>query len=425
MSARPHLNVTTTQRITLNLGLVAAINTLRADAAGLTRYLEEAAAANPALQLRHTEPLSGEWLPRWSAAFAQSQGADATAAAAPPSLIAHVMAYASARIASRNDRAIALVFAEALEPTGWLGRPLAAIATEARCSVTQARAVLALLQQIEPRGLFAQSLAECLALQAQEIGAMDATMTVILDHLDLLAQGALARLAHLAKVPEAEIARRLRLIRGLDPKPGAAFHQGAAPLREPDLIATKGGDGWQIALNHSALPSLSLAPGAAGKSRSAARGIIALVTARNDSLLRMAGAVLQYQKDALDHGLGALKPLRMADLAAQLGLHESTVSRLVAGTAVDTPRGTWWLRHLFSRDMGDGISAVALRERMAGLIADEDPAHPLSDEVLAAALSDRGMVVARRTVAKYRQVLRIPAAHARRATRRRKWVPLA
>jgi RNA polymerase sigma-54 factor len=419
MNTRSRLNVTTTQRLALNTGLVTALKTLRADALGLTRYLEEAAAANPALVLQPALPVPYEWLPRWTQAFAAPAPQDVLAAAAP-SLIAHVMNHITATLVTPQDHAIAVCFAEALEPSGWLGRPVGAIATEAGCSMAHALDVLARLQQIEPRGLFARSLAECLHLQAAEAGVADQPMIVMLDHLDVLAQGDFARLSRLAQVSTAEIMARLGIIRSFDPKPGAGFVQGAAPVREPDLVARKQDGGWHIGLNHSALPTLGLAGDAKAGARAQARAVIALVQARNQTLLRVGQEVLFRQWRALENGLGGVVPLRMADVAETLGFHESTVSRAVAGTAVDTPRGTWWLRDLFSRDMGDGQSAVALRSRLAALIAAENAASPLSDLALAQALSQDGAQVARRTVAKYRGLLRIGAAHQRRIRPARK-----
>ncbi len=400
----------------LNTGLVAAIQTLRADAMGLTRYLEEAATANPALVLQPAALQPHEWLPRWTIAFDGPAPQDVIAAASP-SLMAHVMAFITTAVAAPRDRIIALRFAEALEPSGWISRPVAAIAAEATCSLPDALRVLGVLQRIEPRGLFARTLAECLMLQAAEAGVADTAMVVMLDHLDLLAQSDFARLARLAQVPEADILARLRVIRSFDPKPGAAFVQGAAPVREPDLVARKQAGGWQIGLNRSSLPSLGLADDRTLGKRAEARALMALVTARNETLLRVGQHILLQQWRALEGGLGDVVPLRMADVAQALDVHESTISRVVAGTAVDTPRGTWWLRDLFSRDMGDGVSAVALRNRLMALVAAEDAARPLSDDALAQALSTGGAGIARRTVAKYRMLLRIPPAHARRLTK--------
>jgi RNA polymerase sigma-54 factor len=421
MTTRQRMTVTTTQRLALNMTLATSLRMLKADAAGLTRYLEEAAAENPSLVVTKPDRAPADWLPRWTAAFAPPSVE--TAASATPSLIAHVMADMDRRMTDGTQRAIAMRFMEALEPSGWLSRPLSAIAQEAGCSLAAAEVVLHVLQQGEPRGLFARSLAECLRLQADEVGALDSTMAVMLDHLDLLAAGDLGALARRAKVPEAEIKARLRIIRGFNPKPGAAFVQGAAPLREPDLIVRAVDGTWQVALNGSALPSVALSDDRKAAGLAAARGLIAMIAERNTTLLRVGQEVLWRQAAALKAGLGAVVPMRMADIAAATDLAESTISRVVAGTAVDTPHGTWWLRHLFSRDMGDGISSVALRDRLAALIAAEDAARPLSDDALAASLSADGVRVARRTVAKYRGLLRIPAAHARRVTPRGKAVP--
>ena len=140
-----------------------------------------------------------------------------------------------------------------------------------------------------------------------------------------------------------------------------------------------------------------------------------MVEARNATLLRVGREILQRQIPALDQGAGALVPMTMADIALALGLHESTVSRVVAGTSVDTARGTWWLRRVFSRGLGAGqVAGAALRDRLARLVEGEDRAAPLTDEALAGLLSRDGALVARRTVAKYRGMVRIAPVHRRR-----------
>jgi RNA polymerase sigma-54 factor len=414
------ITVTQTQRMSLTTSLAASISILRADAAGLTRYLEEQARDNPQLVLSQVDAAPGEWLPRWSQAFA-AEGPDVQmVAAAGPSLMAHVTDAVDRMMTTPFDRRIALILTEALEPSGWLGRPLAAVAAEAGCDLANVERVLQRLQRIEPVGLFARSLAECLRLQADDADIMDPTLSCMIDHLDLLATGDIARLARLCAVAESEVLQRLRIIRGLDPKPGAQFASGAAPVREPDLVAVNGANGWAVAVNRSALPDVALSNVVQkGALRSGARNIQRMVAARNATLLRVGTVILQRQVAALEQGQGALVPLTLADVAAEVGLHESTISRVIAGAAVDTPRGTWWLRSLFSGDRGSGLSAAALRARIAQMIADEDAAHPLSDEALVAALSDHGAQIARRTIAKYRTMLNIPPAHRRRKTPRK------
>lgn len=421
---RPRLTVTQTQRLQLTPGLQTAIHLLRADAAGLTRYLEEQAEVNPHLRLDPPPaPTPGDWLPRWTGVIGAQAATGSTAldlAEAPSaSLMAHVGAAIDRMGLPAREARIANALADALEPSGWLGRPLAQIAREVRAPEPEVAAVLARLQRIEPAGLFARTLAECLALQLAEAGLLDDTMQVILDRLDLLASGDLDRLARLARRTPADIAARFRTIRSLDPKPGAQFAPlAAAALREPDLLVRRSdAGGWEVSLNRSCLPTVSVLRDAAGSpaALSTARGLAKLVEMRHDTLLRLGREVLMRQRAALDHGPGALVAMTMAEVARALDLHESTVSRVVAGASVDTPRGTWWLRRLFSAQVGHGTpSGAAVQARLAQLVAAEPKSAPLSDDALAQALAAGGATVARRTVAKYRAALGIPPAHRRR-----------
>jgi len=425
MAPRSRITVTQTQRLQLNTSLQAAIQMLRADAAGLTRYLEEQADQNPHLRLDPAAaPAPGEWLPRWSGVIGGVDAGDKAAQTEGPaaSLMAHVTSEIRRLVTSPRDRAIALGLAEALEPSGWLGRDLSAIAAEVGASLAEVEAVLTQVQRIDPAGLFARNLAECLALQLTDAGAMDGTMAVILSHLGLLGSGGMGRLARLAHTTEADITKRFRVIRGLDPKPGTRFAGFAAPpVREPDLLARReDGGAWTFSLNRSSLPSLRIVDEGARDPAglAAARAVARMVVTRNQTLLRVGREVLTRQRAALDQGPQALMPMTMAEVAETLGLHESTISRVVAGVSVDTPRGTWWLRRLFSGRLGvEGgpqFAGAAVQARLERLVAAEAANAPLSDAALAAALAEGGPEIARRTVAKYRAVLNIPPAHRRR-----------
>lgn len=455
MARHQSISLSQRQRLQLNSGLQTAIALLRMDAGGLTRFLEEQAERNGFLAVTAPPVDPAAWTPRWTSAF-HNQPSDLPNHAQPdysrpeharpnqahpdlarpdlarpdtaqpgPSLMAHVLSQIETITRSERERSIALVLAEAIEPSGWMGNPLADVAAQARCSTADAEAVLMRLQRMEPTGLFARSLAECLTLQAAEAGHLDAVMTGMLANLDLLAEGRTARLADICGVPEADILSRLRVIRSFDPKPGAQFEPGTVDTREPDLTVTRGGQGWLVALNRSALPALSVhRPGTrpeAPEERAAlaqALGLCRMVHQRNATLLRVAREVITRQQAVLDGGLGALQPLGMAEVAEAVGLHESTVSRAVAGVALATPRGTWALRSLFGPRVGD-TSAAAIRAEIARLVAGEDVAAPLTDQALTHALAAAGRAVARRTVAKYRVQLRIPTAGQRRHSRRR------
>ncbi len=415
MKSTNRIAVQQAQRLSLNTGLAASIRILRADAAGLSRYLEEQAAENPQLVLG--QQITGEWLPRWRDAMSRHTGGGEMpdTAAAGPSLVAHVMERIAALRLSARDLIIAEALVEALEPTGWLGKPLPAVAARAGRPVAEVEALLRRLQRhMEPTGLFARSLVECLGLQAEESGALDSAMTGVLGRLDLVAKGDYARIGQELGIGEPQIRALVMTIRSFDPKPGAGFQAHAAPVREPDLMAQKGEAGWEISLNRSALPSLSLAE-VRGKGRAEAKALIRLVEGRNTTLLTVGREILMRQAAALEAGVGALEPMTMAEIAEAVGLHQSTISRVVAGASVDTPKGTWWLRGLFTQSVTDnGPSAAALRETLARMVAAEDPARPLSDAVLAAALSAAGGPVARRTVAKYRGLLGLPPANRRK-----------
>jgi RNA polymerase sigma-54 factor len=385
MKSRNRISVEQTQRMALTTGLATSIRILRADAAGLSRYLEEQAAENPQIIL--TRPQVQEWLPRWKSAFG-ADGERPEQAAAGPSLVAHVLAMIDGLRLEPADQKIAWALAEALEPSGWLGRTVSTIAAQLSVSAAAVEAVLRRLQtEGEPTGLFARNLAECLRLQAEEDGALDPVMIAVLERLDLLAKGDIDRLAREAGVSVAAVQACLGRLRSYDPKPGAGFETFAAPVREPDLIAEKGPSGWVVSLNRSALPAVTVAEGRA-KGRAEARALVRMVEGRNATLLSLGQEVLTRQAAALEAGFGALVPMTMAEVAEALAVHESTVSRVVAGTAVDTPRGTWWLRALFTKPLREGgPTAGVLRDRLA------------------------------RLVAKYRAMLNLPPAHRRRRRR--------
>lgn len=429
MTQRPRIVIAQQQRLALNTGLTAAIRLLRSDAAGLTRYLEEQAATNPHIRLVGPSAAAlGDWLPRWSGVLTygtRSQPAQMETASADPSLIAHVTAAVRAMGLPPASQRIALALIEELEPSGWLGRSVAAIAGDLATPEPEVLAVLRRLQTIEPTGLFARSLGECLALQAADMGALDYAMTVLLQNLDLLAAGDIPRLTRLCGCDEAEIARRFRSIRTMNPKPGASFAQvNPASTREPDLVARplKGGR-WQVALNHSALPSVEITPNAEGDAAAlqAARALQHMVKARNATLLRVGREIVTRQSAALLQGPAALAPMGMADLAEALGLHVSTISRVVSGATLDGPTGVLWLRRMFSgaRRGKDNAAppqaAAALRHRLGRIIAAENRASPLSDAALVARLAEEsGITLARRTIAQYREAEGIPPAYRRR-----------
>ncbi len=421
--ARPHLSQS--QRLRLTQGLTAATRILKFDASGLTRYLEEQAAENPHLRLEVASLSAGDWLPRWTGVFGgRAEGAEIeTLSAVAPSLMAHVGEEIRRLVPAGRPRDLAFALAAALEPTGWLGRPLHAVAAEEGAAEAELEAVLARLRGIDPVGLFARSLAECLELQARDAGLLDATMAALLANLPLVAAGDVARLARLSGSGEEAVRAQIRRLRGLNPKPGAVFDPTPPLPREPDLIARPVGEDWVLELNRAALPEVRVAAPPRGQATAAARRQVAearavkrMVAARGETLLRIGAEITKRQSSALRNGPAALLPMTMDEVAGALGLHPTTVGRAVTGVSVETPRGPVWMRRLFTAAVGEGeVAAGAIRARLSALIAAEDPRRPLSDAALARALAEAGQgEPARRTVAKYRGMLGLPPAHLRR-----------
>ncbi len=227
MPTKQRIEVTTTQRLHLSMALQSSLRLLKADAAGLTRYLEEQATENPALQVG--PPPTGDWLPRWDSMFRSADPPPDRAESAPPSLIAHVSDWISRQRLSPNDTRIALALTESLEPSGWLGQSLPRIAADVALPLPQVETVLARLQQIEPAGLFARSLAECLRLQALSDPPVNPVLLGVIDNLDLVATNDTARLARKLDTTEPAIVQAIRTLRSMNPKPGAQFDHLVRP----------------------------------------------------------------------------------------------------------------------------------------------------------------------------------------------------
>lgn len=399
------LRVAPQRRLALTPQVRRALDLLRMDAAALARLLEDEAAANPWLVLT------------WPRAV----GGDMPDVPAPgPGLQAHVQGWIVAQFPPGQDRDLALELAGALEPTGWLGDPPEHIAARLGLPVGRVQEVLTTVQRIEPAGLFARDLADCLRLQAQAAGWLDAAMRALLARLDLLAQSGAEAVARAAGLPRDTVAVAVARLRGFDPKPGLAFDAGhPAPSRTPvaDVLAERRADGtWRAVLNPAALPHAALRAGA-GLDDAAARAaadLVALLDRRNRTLINIVDAVLAVQGTALERGACAMRPLTRAAIGEATGLAASTVGRALHGVRMATPQGMVEMAVFFPAALGPVGSAAQAQAALRALIAAENRAAPLSDTRLATALVAQGIEVSRRTVAKYRDRLGLPAAHLRK-----------
>lgn len=337
-------------------------------------------------------------------------------------LIAHVEAQLPLLVRDSKDRRIAQIFLLYLEPSGWLAGTVSEIATEAGCSLQRAEAVLRQLQSAEPTGLFARSLAECLALQAEEQGLLTPPFAELLRNLPLLAAGETEALAAACGCDRTEVLTMARCLRQLNPKPGAAFDQGTPTMgRAADLILRRDGDGWLLELNAQTVPVLRLETGAEAppNAMTEARGLIQAIERRHATVLTVATEIVARQ-DGFLRGKSPLAALTINDLASATGLHRSTVSRVTAALSLSLPSRTLGLRTLLSasapaaRQQEEPLSVQAVLERMRALVQAEDRTNPLTDDALAKLLLPEGAALARRTVAKYRAIAGIPARSARR-----------
>jgi len=437
MLGLPALEIKPARALAMTQDLRAAIGLLRCTNAELSGELERLAGDNPFVQIvpSPVQQIASIWQDtRTVPAVARppvlpppprglGQISVEQAAAGAPGLHDHVCRQIGMMFRDEDQRRLALCFAEALEPTGWLGLPIASIAGGCGVPLQDAEAVLARLQQVEPAGLFARSLAECLSLQAVDQGLMTPAFAIVLQNLPMLAKGDLAGLATLCALSEADVHDILLAIRRLNPKPGASFDPAPPQAVEPDMILRRCPSGWVIELNRSTLPGLVVqdpaGPEASAESRRAAEWLHSAVDRRNATTLKVGQEVVRLQLAYLEGGPVDLVPMSFGSVAASVGVHETTISRVTAGLLVSAPGRGFLLRDLFSnalpRTGGGGISAASVRHQIAALIAAERPEAPLSDAAIAAHFQAQGVTLARRTVVKYREMLKLPAAARRRA----------
>ena len=330
-------------------------------------------------------------------------------------------------------KAAALIIEE-LEDDGYLRVSLDDISAETGLAVSVVEAGLALVQSCEPVGIGARSLPECFALQLKDLGLLDDEAQAILNHLSAFARGGISAVATAADVNEKRVAAVIERVRGLNPNPGAAFDNRTVAVVTPDVAVTRNNmGGWQVELLRETLPTVSLNANyatevsAAGDAASdyvqkhtrRANWLIRSLQQRASTLLRVATEIVRVQEDFFSHGPSGLKPLTLKAVAEPLGIHESTASRITRGKYLTCERGTLELRYFFSGALSslDGSvarSALSVQERIREMIAAEETAKPLSDLRIATVLGDEGVDIARRTVTKYREAMRIPSSFDRK-----------
>jgi RNA polymerase sigma-54 factor len=293
------------------------------------------------------------------------------------------------------------------------------------------------VQSLDPPGVAARDLTECLRLQLRHLGLENSpTDVMVRDHMKQLQSHQYAEIGRQMQLTPDEVSHHLEIIKRLDPKPGLKYSPDRSTYIIPDVFVVKEGDDFKIILNDDGLPKLRISPTyrrmldvkevgseetrnyVKEKLRSAL-WLLKSVDQRQRTIYKVAESIVRHQRGFLDHGIEHLRPLVLRDVATDIGMHESTVSRVVANKYMHTPRGVYELRFFFhsgiTSSMGEAISSVTIKDKIRKMIEGEDQAHPLSDSRIAELLGSDGLPLARRTVAKYREELRIPPSNLRKS----------
>ncbi len=359
--------------------------------------------------------------------------------AAPETLQQHLLWQLNMASFNSRQHLIATVLIDSLNADGYLTEGLeavlAALPADLRASIEEVDAVRRQLQGFDPAGVGSLDLRDCLRVQLQQFDPAtpqrELALRMVDGELELLARNDIARLARRLHASEDDVAAAAVLIRSLDPRPGAALDATPVEYVAPDVYALRDGSRWRVSLNLDAQPRLGLnqhycglIARARGEDASWMRGqlqearwLIKSLESRAETLLKVAEAIVRRQSAFLDYGPEAMHPLVLREVAEEVGMHESTISRVTTRKYLHTPRGTFELKYFFSSGVstedGGSASATAIQAMLRKLIDAEDARKPLSDQALAEELQRKGIQVARRTVAKYREGLRIPSSSER------------
>jgi len=325
-----------------------------------------------------------------------------------------------------------------LDEDGYLRAEVSEIATRCETTVEEVEKVLAFVQAFDPPGVAARSIQECLLIQLRADPNPDpVSVEIVQDHFDELSRRRYPDIARALKLPLDRVMESVEEIMSLEPKPGRRFGGGDSRYIVPDVVVHKMGSEYVVVLNEDGIPRLrvnslyrSLLRNNGDEARAyveqklrSAVWLIKSVDQRQRTLRKVTQSIVKFQRDFLDKGLPYLRPLSLRDVGEDIGMHESTISRVTTNKYVETPQGLFELKFFFHSGIasGDGemVSSVSVKKMIQDLLANEDPAKPLSDQEVAQILKGRGLTIARRTVAKYREELGILPSHQRRLAPKR------
>jgi RNA polymerase sigma-54 factor len=337
-----------------------------------------------------------------------------------------------------RELAIARAIADAISEDGYLTESIEEIAKtllpEIHAEPGEVEKVLSFVQTLDPPGVGARSVGECIELQLRQLDPETPGLTLAIqiarNHLELVADRELSLLRRELRATDEELAEALALVRACHPRPGATVSSGASEYVVPDVFVRRTDHGWAVEINAATLPRVRLNQGYAsliGRNAShasmraqlqEARWLLKSLEIRNETLMKVARSIVERQQDFLERGDEFMRPMILKDIAEAVAMHESTISRVTSGKYMHTPRGVFELRYFFSSQVegadGSGTSSTAIRAKIRKLVKEENGDMPLSDGRIAELLSGEGIPVARRTVAKYREAMGIAPSNERR-----------
>ncbi|GGX87967.1 RNA polymerase factor sigma-54 [Massilia dura] len=356
------------------------------------------------------------------------------------SLREHLMEQMRVTVLEPRDRGLVELIIDALDDNGYLEEGLeeihARLPEELEIEADELRTALKLLQSFDPAGIGARNASECLALQIRRMSGVPLVtrrmaLCIVEKHLQWFAQRDFNKLKKALDCDDEDLREAQAVIRQCNPHPGAAFAADVSDYVVPDVVVKRGRNGWIVTLNNDVMPRLrvnalyaSLLKQGKGETQmnaqlQEAKWLIKNMRQRFDTILRVAQAIVERQKNFFSHGAVAMRPLVLREIADTLGLHESTISRVTTQKYMLTPHGMFELKYFFgshvATEAGGEASSTAIRALIVQFTGAEDPKNPLSDSKIADMLGEQGMVIARRTVAKYREALKIPPVSLRKS----------
>lgn len=442
----------TTHNLNLTPQLRQAIALLQLSNLELKSFLEQTTLDNPLLQIDEAESGSSTLLAAqeysernyWDNVRKKSRNFDDdldgymnNIEAKPVTLHEHIFNQIPLNFKSEKEKIIAYKLVESLDPTGYFLAELEPLAEQLSTDIHTITAVLAVLQTFEPAGVFARTLKECLLLQLRELENLPEQTSLVIEQLELLADNKIEKLQKICNINRDQLIKITRRIKELNPKPGLVFENPYNFSIIPDVILEhdEQANQWALHINDRSMPKVVLDTTYTNRLNNPiiqvdekkylkdhyqnATSLIKALEQRSKTILKVATIVFEHQKEFFEKGIQYLKPLTLKTIADAIDMHESSISRVTQNKYMMTPRGLFEFRYFFSSSLpkestGEELSSTTIRHMIKKIIDEEIPSAPVSDDRLVQIISKDGVVVARRTIAKYREEMKIPSSYERK-----------